>query len=49
MTSLYRDHLEQLRESKIQVEQRYLTCMREVDEHRAVVSAMREENARFLD
>jgi hypothetical protein len=48
MISLCRDHLEQLRDSKIQVEQRYLTCMREFDEQRAVVSAMREENARVL-
>ena len=48
MFLLFRDHLEQLRDSKIQAEQRCLTCMREVDEQRAVVSALREENARLI-
>ena len=40
--------MEQLRDSKTQVEQRYLAGVREADEQRSMVTAMREETARLL-
>jgi superfamily II DNA helicase RecQ len=48
MISLCRDHLEQLRDSKTQVEERYLAGKRDADEQRYMVTAMKEENARLL-
>ena len=48
LISLCRDHLEQQRDSKIQVEQRYLAGMREADELRSMVAAISEENARVV-